>query len=58
MLRQAQHDVLFKVVMLRNEASSSPCIVAIPIEEDPSLPLRMTKSYRIDIISQSEFTGL
>ena len=27
--------------MLRNEASSSPCIAALLIEEDPSLSLRM-----------------
>ena len=29
-------------VMLRNEASSSPCIAALFIGEDPSLSLRMT----------------
>ncbi|XHR92714.1 hypothetical protein ACFJIV_20530 [Mucilaginibacter sp. UC70_90] len=28
--------------MLRNEASSSPCIAALLIQEDPSLSLRMT----------------
>jgi hypothetical protein len=28
--------------MLRHEASSSPCIAIILVEEDPSLSLRMT----------------
>jgi hypothetical protein len=37
------HDKLKEVVMLRNEASSSPCIAALHIEEDSSLSLRMTK---------------
>jgi len=41
-------------VILRNEASSSPCTAALPLEEDPSLSLRMTKSYRVDVISPSE----
>ncbi|MDB5148897.1 MAG: hypothetical protein JWQ57_2917 [Mucilaginibacter sp.] len=31
--------------MLRNEASSSPCIAALHIEEDSSLSLRMTNIY-------------
>jgi len=29
-------------VMLRHEASSSPCKAALYVEEDPSLSLRMT----------------
>lgn len=29
--------------MLKNEASSSLCITALLIEEDPSISLRMTK---------------
>jgi hypothetical protein len=30
-------------VMLRYEASSSICIADLPVEEDPSLSLRMTR---------------
>jgi hypothetical protein len=36
-------------VMLRNEASSSPCVAALPIEEDPSLSLRMTKLFTLPL---------
>jgi hypothetical protein len=35
----------FPFVMLRHEASSSPCIAAMLVEEDPSLSLRMTKLF-------------
>jgi hypothetical protein len=34
--------------MLRNEASSSLCIAALHIEEDPSLSLRMTNLFRLN----------
>ncbi|HEX8023287.1 hypothetical protein [Mucilaginibacter sp.] len=34
--------------MLRYEASSSLCIAALHIEEDPSLSLRMTNLFRLN----------
>lgn len=40
--------------MGRYEASSSPRVAALPIEEDPSLSLRITKTYQIDVILPSE----
>jgi hypothetical protein len=44
MLRVPQHDTRFNRVMLRNEASSSPCMSVMLIEEDVSLSLNMTGS--------------
>lgn len=33
-----------------SEASSSPCIAGLLIEEDPSLPLILDKAYRFNVI--------
>ncbi|WP_281024296.1 hypothetical protein [Mucilaginibacter celer] len=40
--------------MLRNEASSSPCIAAMLVVEDPSLSLRMTKFFNYAMGSLSK----
>jgi hypothetical protein len=40
-LKQVQHDLNFYYVILRYEASPSPCIAAMLVEEDASY-LRMT----------------
>jgi len=46
------HTIKETFVMLRNEASSSPFVAALVIEEDPSLSFRMTKVYFIVIPSK------